>query len=48
MKEHPETALLMLCNPYNPVGEERINATGEGGGNATSGSSKSVVLVEAP
>lgn len=23
MKEHPETALLMLCNPYNPVGEMR-------------------------
>lgn len=23
MKEHPETALLMLCNPFNPVGEKR-------------------------
>lgn len=23
MKEHPETALLMLCNPYNPVGETK-------------------------
>lgn len=21
MRKHPETALLMLCNPYNPVGE---------------------------
>eukprot|EP00903_Cladosiphon_okamuranus_P011930 g11206.t1 len=33
MKEHPETALLMLCNPYNPVGrvftEEELRKVGE-------------------
>lgn len=23
MTEHPEVALFMLCNPYNPVGEKR-------------------------
>ena len=25
MKENPEVALFMLCNPYNPVGETPIH-----------------------
>lgn len=25
MKEHPEVALFMLCNPFNPVGEPRLH-----------------------
>lgn len=24
MKEHPEVKLYMLCNPYNPVGEQTV------------------------
>lgn len=28
MRKHPETALLMLCNPYNPVGEPQASRWG--------------------
>lgn len=28
MEEHPEVALFMLCNPYNPVGEVKIQKIG--------------------
>lgn len=32
MKENPEVALFMLCNPYNPVGEAPIYTELKGGG----------------